>query len=361
MAAPRGGLAAPVHGSGGSGLGGMDGFVESKKAQGEASAVDKPTEGTPSEVPAAPKTHRMVHYNGTAQLRVTSPNAAIDLATQLVREQGGFVEHLAGTVLTLRVPVAKFHDVWKALLALGDVISKSTEADDITDAYLAVDLRLQIATAALNHLIALLPKTRNEREKLDLLREIQRLTEEVDGLHSQLVTLASMADFSRITLTFVPHEVNENGAHESDVAALSWIRELSPFHQTVAEAGKKAVLTVPADFVRLKAREHFIAESADQAQIWASRRDNVPHGDDAFWVAALKTRLGPEFASTEEATIGPFRVLRLVDRSDKPYTYVVGVHVDGDRLAVVEIYYPGAEQEKRHRSAVEAALVKGLM
>ncbi len=329
----------------------------------DAAAVDaKGSDSTeaPSEIPAAPKVHRLVHYNATAQLRVTSPAASIDQATDLVVAQGGFVEHLAANSIVLRVPVAKFSSVYKALLLLGDVLSKAVEAEDITDAYLAVDLRLQTSTAALNRLVALLAKTRNEREKLDLLREIQRLTEEVDGLHDQLTTLASLADFSRITLTFVPHQPNENQT-ASDIAALAWIRALSPFQQNLAASSKKLELNLPTDFVRLKDHDYFVAESADQAQIWASRRANTPKGDDAFWVAAVKTRLGPEFASAEESVVGPYHVLRMVDRSDRSYRYLVGVHVEGDKLAVVEIYYPSEEQEKRHHEAVEAALAKGAI
>jgi hypothetical protein len=54
--------------------------------------------------------------------------------------------------------------------------------------------------------------------------------------------------------------------------------------------------------------------------------------------------------------VGSFRVLRLQDRSDEPYVYVIAVCPRGPWLDFVEVYYPTLEAEARHSAAVRAIL-----
>ncbi|MCC6807640.1 MAG: DUF4349 domain-containing protein [Deltaproteobacteria bacterium] len=315
----------------------------------------------PHEAQQAPKPARMLHYNAYARLRVDSPRKAGDEAAKIATDAGGFVEQLTSGAVTLRIPVDRFRAVLAQLLKLGDVLDKAITAQDVTDAFAAIELRLQTAKTSRDRLIALLAKAKTEREKLDLLREIQRLTQQIDDLENASKTLVSLASYSRISLALEERARGMNAPADEPVAAFQWIHRLSAFRRDVAFEGKKLKLEVPQGFVQLDDKQHFVAESADAAVFWSSKRENKPEGTTRFWVDALKSRLQPEFASVEEKTAGAFTVLRFVDRSDTPYRYLVGVRADKDDLEVIEAHFPSEEQEKRYADAVLAAIGKGAL
>jgi hypothetical protein len=261
--------------------------------------------------------------------------------------------------VTLRVPVAKFKDIFAKLLKLGEVVDKSITAHDVTEAFTAIELRLETARVSRDRLISLLAKARSEREKLDLLREIQRLSLEIEALESSQKTLASLAAMSRITLTLEERRQNLGGATEEPIAAFQWIHGLSPFRRDIAFAGKKLELALPKGFVALDDKLHFVSESADGAVFWASKRDNAPEGNARYWADALKHRLSPEFAKVEEKALGDYIALSFTDRGDSAYQYLVAVRTDGKTLELAEAFFPSAEHEKRYGQEVQSAITKG--
>ena len=304
-----------------------------------------------------PKSTRMVFYTGYAQLRVTRPEELVEAMAKAAEARGGFVERRSLTSITVRVPVAQFEDAWREALGLGEVMSKSLTAQDVTEAFQDVELRLAAHQAMLVRYQELLAKTTEEQEKLRILREIQRLSEEIDLIESQLRTLGSLAAFSRLTVEGVPRQALVERAVREEIEGFDFIQRLSPFRADVNYEGELLKLAVPEGFVALNDREHFSAESADGAILRATKLDNEPAGDAAFWIAAIQDRLSSEFASAERSEIGGFQVLRLVEPgADDPYRYLIAVRVDGKFLQLVEIVYPGAAQEERYSAAVRAAL-----
>jgi hypothetical protein len=308
---------------------------------------------------SAPKPKRMVHYNGFLKLRVSNPTETLQQATEIADAAGGYVESLSSTTVTLRVPVAKFREIYTKLAKIGDVLSRSMTAHDVTDAFVAMDLRVKTLRASRDRLITLLARAKKTREKLHLLREIQRLTEEIDQLEMHLGTLVSLAALSRLTVEAVPHQLQVRGSVTEPIAAFRWIHGLSPFARDIAFHGDKLELAVPKGMVELSDRAFWIAESADGAVIWASEQENLPAGSSEYWINAIKTRLGPEFGEANISKIGGFQVLRMVDQSEKAYRYVVAARVAGDVLELIEVYYPSGDHEKRYGAAVKSVIEGG--
>ena len=75
-----------------------------------------------------------------------------------------------------------FQGVFDKILTLGQVLDKSITAQDITDSYNDVELRLKIAQATGRRLMVLLEKAETEKEKLKLLQEIQRINEKIERM-----------------------------------------------------------------------------------------------------------------------------------------------------------------------------------
>lgn len=300
---------------------------------------------------------RMIHYTGFARLRVDKVDAATDALGALATRLGGFVERAGGGALTLRVPVARFEEAMDAVLGSGEVVEKSISAQDVTDAFVAVELRLATLRNTQARLQALLAKSQDEQEKLMLVRQIQRVSEEIDRLEGQSRTLADLADLARINVSLLPREALAWQDAGDESAAFLWIRQLSPFRPDIAQQGKHLAGDAPAGMVALDLRRRFIAESPEGARLWTGRIENPTEGDAAFWAAALAERLGRDFAQADRSQIAGFEALRLVSRGDKPYTWFILVRAEGKELHLAEAYYPSAAEEQRYHAGVVEALV----
>jgi len=317
----------------------------------------EPPAPEPTEV-AAPQ--RMVHYDGYAQLRVANPVDLLDEVVALAESVGGRTENLSGRQVSVRVPVAVFEDTFRKVLALGDVMHKTIRADDVTDQFLAVDLRVSNLKTTRARLVDLLAKATDENEKLRLLAEITRVTEELDAFQSQLRTLSDLAAMSRISVDAVPREAFANADNRPELHGFEWIRSLSPFNQGIWTDDKRVNLVVPDGLVALSKTGPFSAESADGVRLWTMRIDNDPVGDAAFWIDTVQDRIAPEFTNPSERTLGAWACVELDQPgSEEPYHWSVCVRTAGNKLDVAQVYYPSAELVERYGKAVEASLVGG--
>jgi hypothetical protein len=317
-------------------------------------AMDKAPEPAPPS-PAA----RMVHYDGFARVRVTRVDEALDAVAKLAEGLGGRVERLSASDISVRVPAATFDQAFAAVLELGDVLDRTVRADDITEQFTAVDLRVKTLRATRDRLIALLAKATEENEKLLLLREITRVTEELDQLESQLRTLSDLAGMARISVQAVPREAFR-GAGGPDVAGFEWIRRLSPFNRGVFDDDRRVDLPEAAGLVALSKKGPYIAESADGTVVWTLRRPNDPEGDATFWIASVEDRLSEDFAAVTRLEAGLFTCLVLHQAGvEEPYQWRICAQPVGKHLHVAQVYFPSAAQVERYESGVMAAIAGG--
>lgn len=322
----------------------------------EGGSAPEGLEGKPQ--PTAPA--RMVHYDGWMQLRVANPRETLEAAADLAEGMGGRVERLAGTTVTLRVPVEKFDAAWKELLALGEVMNKTVRADDVTEAYTAIDLRAKTLRATQARLVALLAKAKDEQEKLKLLAELTRVSTELDAIESQLRTLSDLAAMSRITVEAVPRQAFQAQGGRPSLSGFQWIAQLSPFRRSIWEDDHRVALPVPDDLVSLSPKGPFVAESADGTVLWTMRVANDPIGSSAFWLAAIQDRLATEFAQPEQKRIGSWECLSLQEPgADEPYRWQICVRAAGKHVEVAQVFYPDQAQHQRYGAAIEAALSRG--
>jgi hypothetical protein len=311
---------------------------------------------TPGPTPAA----RMVHYDGWMQLRVANPRETLEAAIELAEGLGGRTERLAGNTVTLRVPVEKFDESWKQLLALGDVAAKSVRADDVTEAFTALDLRAETLRATQKRLVVLLAKAKDEQEKLQLLAELTRVRTELDALESQLRTLSDLASMSRITLEAVAREAFQAQGGRPTLAGFEWIAALSPFRRQWWDDDHRVDLPVPEGLVSLSTKGPFVAESADGTVIWTMRVPNDPVGSGSFWLGAIQDRLATEFSEPQPSRIRGWECLSLLEPgAEEPYRWQICVQPSGNKLHVVQVFYPSQAQFERYGAAVEASLSAG--
>ncbi|HOB74322.1 MAG TPA: DUF4349 domain-containing protein [Phycisphaerae bacterium] len=157
-----------------------------------ASAVDS----------SLPVNSRMIIYKATLQMSVVDIEAALTSAQKLCTEAGGYMDALTSHSITLRVPARNFDRVLDDVRKLGQMLSREIRAQDVTEEYVDLRLRLKNAEATRDRLLAILEKAKTVKETLEVERELSRVREEIERIKGRLAFLERETAFSTIHITF---------------------------------------------------------------------------------------------------------------------------------------------------------------
>lgn len=306
---------------------------------------------------AAAAQARKVHYQGEITLRATKPGEVLARAVEWTRAEGGYVESLSDGQAVLQIPAARFRALYERILGLGEVLHKSLAARDVTEEYLDVELRLNQARLMRDRLVALLQKTSDRKEKLRLMRELERLSAEIELQELSMARLRTLVDYSRLTLQVQGRPAFE-GRSEHELRGFGWIDTLATERWSRQRDAERLVLAVPTGMVELDA-PRWSAASPDGVTLGAQRRRNEPQGTTAFWVDAIRWRLQQRFDQVEPMAAGDFTVLRLLSREEPRFVYWVAVAVKADKLLLAQAYFPSPAHEQRYRAQLLASLSGG--
>jgi hypothetical protein len=293
-------------------------------------------------------------YSGWCRLTVDEPEQTKKQLEELTLNSGGYVESAVGQTVTIRIPAERFREVFAAVLKLGDVVRKAIETYDVTDTLTDQEARLRLADRARERLYLLLERTPDVKERLAILREIRRLTEEIERIRASLEVLKAQIALSRITVELFPRR--PEGELRREGIPFPWIAALSPLYPSLPGRPKRPALSLGDDFAVFEREKGFRAESPEGTRVRLGTTPNRPKGDAAFWQKALTFHLGPQYRKAEPLEAGAFRAVLLTSKDSKPYTYLVAVAVQGNRLVVAEAFFPDQEAAGRRLDGVLAAL-----
>lgn len=296
-----------------------------------------------------------VVYTGYLKLQVRRMLEAVDAITALTEKRGGYVESLTPSAIVVRVPGADFETVLKEFAAIGEVLDQRVKAVDVSQEFTDLGARLAVAQEARNRLLALLERTKDVKERLQLVQEIKRLSEQIESIDSTLATLRNLVDFYTISIDLVPL-VAEN-ARVGEPSPFGWISALIPSTTTLGKGKGDFELTPPSDFVVFDEDKEYRAQAADTSILRCAKIDNEPRGDNLFWADAVdREMLGRGEKVVEKKTTGTV-AYRIYKNDDlKPRYYLVGLAVAGDDLFVLEVFFPNEAAYKQHHAAVVQAL-----
>lgn len=295
-----------------------------------------------------------VVYLGYLNLRVRRLIDAIDDLTARVEKAGGYVESLSSSVMIARVPGDDFEAAMDKLAEVGDVLERRVKALDVTDQFLDIKGRLAVARETRDRLLALLEETKDTEERLKILQEIKRLTEQIESMASQLATLQDLVDYYTITIELQPMVADRQPVVNR--SPFRWIRGLRA-HVSTLDGTEDVDLPVPAGFVQLDDADGWMARAADTSVIRISQLDNEPRGDGAWWAEAITHEMeGRDEALDGEGAIGGLSWMMFREKDVRPRGWLIAVMTRGDDLFVIEAFLPDAEAVERHRAAVLDAL-----
>lgn len=124
----------------------------------------------------------------------------------IAREMDGFLAQQSDTIIVIRVPARKFQEALGRIEALGDVLHRNIQATDVSEEFRDTTIRLRNLEQVRDRLAALLAQARTVEESLQIERELERLTTEIESMKGRLRFLEDRIAFSTITVNFSPRE-----------------------------------------------------------------------------------------------------------------------------------------------------------
>ncbi|MCK9463349.1 MAG: DUF4349 domain-containing protein [Proteobacteria bacterium] len=307
--------------------------------------------GAKSDAPDVP----MVVYTGYLRLRVKRLLEAVDEVTRITESQKGYIESLAQRVVVVRIPAKDFDAVMAEFAKLGELLERRIKALDVTEQFTDLGARLAVAKEAQSRLIALLAKTEDVEERLRILQEVKRLSEQIELIESTLSTLQNLVDYFTITIELEP--IMEDSGGDLHRSPFAWIRGLAAHVTTLWDGKDEFDLELPQGFVLFEKDDVYRAQSADTTVIRGAVVDNEPRGDNAYWIKAVHHEMEGRAEKLEaEGDSGPIAYKLYKSEDVQPRYYLIGVAARGEDLYVLEVFFPNEEALAAHKDAVIKAL-----
>ncbi|MDI1478266.1 DUF4349 domain-containing protein [Polyangium sp. y55x31] len=164
----------------------------------------KKTEGAsepqqPQEKPATP----LLIYTGRVGMEVAEATVVpgtIDKIIDMAESFGGYLASRSDAGVVIRVPSRHFRDALTALEKLGEVKRRSVSAEDVSEEFHDLEVRLQNLKSVQKRLQEFLAKAANVNDALQVERELERVGREIDQLEGRMRFLRARATFSTITV-----------------------------------------------------------------------------------------------------------------------------------------------------------------
>lgn len=173
--------------------------------------------GTPPATQAAPQpdapTQRLIIKDGRITVVTQETDAAVDTATQLIVDVGGYIisqqvysdpQGYRYANIRLAVPVTRFEEAMKALRQLGTVTNESASGEDVTEEFVDLQSRLANLGATRDRLRTFLDQAENVEQALEVNEELKKIEEEIAIIQGRINFLRDRAAFSTIDLTIQP-------------------------------------------------------------------------------------------------------------------------------------------------------------
>ncbi len=126
-----------------------------------------------------------------------SVEAVIDTAERL----GGFLLKRSNSQVEVRVPSQHFREAMKRIAKLGDVSNRSVTAQDVSEEYHDLAIRLKNLEAVRNRLEQFLARTKNVTEALTVGKELDKVARQIDQIKGRMQFLKTRAAYSVIRVS----------------------------------------------------------------------------------------------------------------------------------------------------------------
>ncbi len=163
------------------------------------------------------RTNRMIIKNAELQMLVADTDTAMDLATQIVADAGGYIissrvwyeewENMSYKYasLTLGIPVIQFETAMRRLRGTAiQVIDESASGQDVTDEYVDLESRLVNLRATRDRIREFLDQAEDVEQALQVNAELSAVEAEIETVQGRMNYLFDRAAYSTISVQLKP-------------------------------------------------------------------------------------------------------------------------------------------------------------
>ena len=143
----------------------------------------------------------MLAYSADMTLAVFQVDKGLGSVEALARELGGYLAQRADAQVTIKVPRPRFDEAIRRIEKLGDVLHRNVSAEDVTDEFVDLELRLKNARAMRDQLAELL-KGAAVKDAVEIEKELAKVTEVIEQIEGRLKVLRDKVGYSSITVSF---------------------------------------------------------------------------------------------------------------------------------------------------------------
>lgn len=175
------------------------GLLDSKpKPDADPNLVAGQSGGEPEQI------KRKIIYTGDYTVDVYDIQETQKRLLAAVNEMGGYMQQQSGALIVIRIPSEQFETIAGELRKLGRIDDSLTriQAQDVTEEYFDVKLRLRTKENYLQSLYKLLDSAGKLKDKLAVQKEIARVVEEIESLKGRLRFLRQQVAHATVTVRF---------------------------------------------------------------------------------------------------------------------------------------------------------------
>jgi len=179
--------------------------ADSSSAKAAVAGNESRSESAASVLPA----NRHIIREGTMSVRVKDLADAETSVMASLRRVGGYLESANGASLasetpqltmTVRIPVAEFDNFAAGIGKLGDVLSRTASAQDVTDQIVDAEARMKAMRAEEAAYIEMLRQTRNLNDTLSVRQRLGDVRQQIEQLDAMRTALRGRAAMSSLTI-----------------------------------------------------------------------------------------------------------------------------------------------------------------
>jgi hypothetical protein len=148
----------------------------------------------------------VIIYQGELKMAADEDAIAktIDRIIDVAEELGGHIGGRKDQSVQIKVPSASFRDALTKIEGLGAVVSRSVTADDVSEEFHDLEVRLTNLKATRARLQEFMTRAANINDMLTVERELERVAQEIDRIEGRLEFLRSRAAMSVINVQLTP-------------------------------------------------------------------------------------------------------------------------------------------------------------
>ncbi len=186
----------------------MSPSVAGRPALGKAGGVRAPSARGAKEVKGADDASKlsgdhMLIFTGSIDMEADRGDIAkvIDDIVDTAVAAGGYVAKQDDRSVTVRVPSKSFRSAMRTMEKFGDVTHRGVQAQDVSEEYHDLSVRLKSLRATRARLEKFLDRAKTMQEVLRVEQELARLNGDIDRIAGRMRFLAQRSSFSTITVS----------------------------------------------------------------------------------------------------------------------------------------------------------------